>query len=438
MLICLLVLAAGEQPTTVTFEPPIRIQAGGTPIDVTTGHAAPCVYDFDGDGVRDLLVGEFGDGEFKGEVHVKGEGAHSWANGRVRVYLNHGTDTRPSFDAWTYLEAGGATAAVPITCCLSFVPQFIDYDGDGVTDIISGSYPGDMYWWKGLGGTSYQAATRLLNSEGTVLLPWAPLPEKYWAKAGKKTHTISSITAELHDMDGDGDLDLWIGSRSDGAYTIENIGTRTAPIWSSQCNPMVDSNGEQIGGWSTGGSNIHWADWDADGLSDVVYGSEDGAVRFCRNSGEEHQPVLDPPVTLIPAMGYAPPPDHQTKADRSGSRCKVHVVDWDGDGLNDLLVGDYGSIARRIRTLTPEQVDMKAKLDTAISAVSMEAMPLWNADLPLNEAQKERLEGLDGRLDALYEASLEYEEYDYEAHGWVWLYRQQPVSIAAPVTGQTD
>ena len=39
------------------FATPVRIEAHGKPIDVTTGHAAPYVYDFDGDGTRDLLVG---------------------------------------------------------------------------------------------------------------------------------------------------------------------------------------------------------------------------------------------------------------------------------------------------------------------------------------------------------------------------------------------
>ena len=42
--------------------PPIRLEAGGKPIDTDVGHAAPWVADFDGDGVQDLLVGQFGDG----------------------------------------------------------------------------------------------------------------------------------------------------------------------------------------------------------------------------------------------------------------------------------------------------------------------------------------------------------------------------------------
>lgn len=45
------------------FEPPVRLTtAEGTVIDTEIGHADPHVADFDGDGVRDLLVGQFGSG----------------------------------------------------------------------------------------------------------------------------------------------------------------------------------------------------------------------------------------------------------------------------------------------------------------------------------------------------------------------------------------
>lgn len=100
--------------------PPFRILAGGEPIDVTTGHAAPYVLDFDGDGLRDLLVGEFGDGDFPdGELPdclaAGWKKGGRFANGRLRVYRNHGTDTAPRFVDFEYLRAGGGVASVPIT-----------------------------------------------------------------------------------------------------------------------------------------------------------------------------------------------------------------------------------------------------------------------------------------------------------------------------------
>jgi hypothetical protein len=86
-----LVLAAAA--TAQQLAAPFRVLADGKPIDVDGGHAAPFFADVDGDGLRDLLVGQF----FKG---------------RCRVYKNIGSKEQPRFGAWAYLDAGGAPAAV--------------------------------------------------------------------------------------------------------------------------------------------------------------------------------------------------------------------------------------------------------------------------------------------------------------------------------------
>lgn len=71
MFLTLVLLAVSAVMANAVSEPeklsdelaaPVRIEAAGKPIDTDTGHAAPFVGDFDGDGVRDLLVGQFGDG----------------------------------------------------------------------------------------------------------------------------------------------------------------------------------------------------------------------------------------------------------------------------------------------------------------------------------------------------------------------------------------
>lgn len=81
--------AAGE------LEPPVQIQVGGKPVDVEReGHAAPFVGDFDGDGVRDLLVGQYHEG-------------------RLRIYRNRGSDTSPTFESHEWFQAGGKLGRVP-------------------------------------------------------------------------------------------------------------------------------------------------------------------------------------------------------------------------------------------------------------------------------------------------------------------------------------
>ena len=93
------------------FAPGVRLMSGGKPIDVTTGHASPYVYDFNGDGKRDLLVGEFGSGTYSGETTSKS----SLANARLRIYLNVGSNPAPRYDGFKYLQAGGENASVPST-----------------------------------------------------------------------------------------------------------------------------------------------------------------------------------------------------------------------------------------------------------------------------------------------------------------------------------
>ena len=96
---------------TYRFAPGVRLLTGNKPIDVTTGHASPYVYDFNSDGKRDLLVGEFGSGTYRGETTSKS----SLANARLRVYLNKGSNASPRYDGFKYLQADGENASVPST-----------------------------------------------------------------------------------------------------------------------------------------------------------------------------------------------------------------------------------------------------------------------------------------------------------------------------------
>lgn len=84
--------------STVLAEGPLgpgeRVAAGGAPIDVEVGHAAPLVVDWDGDGKPDLLVGQFG-------------------GGRLRIHRNVGAAEAPRFDGHEWFRAGDAEGTVP-------------------------------------------------------------------------------------------------------------------------------------------------------------------------------------------------------------------------------------------------------------------------------------------------------------------------------------
>jgi hypothetical protein len=76
------------------FQQGVKLEADGKPIDVEVGHLVPCVVDWNGDGKKDLLVGQF-------------------AGGKIRLYLNQGTDNAPVFKDFTYLQAGGKEISLP-------------------------------------------------------------------------------------------------------------------------------------------------------------------------------------------------------------------------------------------------------------------------------------------------------------------------------------
>lgn len=76
------------------LSPPVRLQAEGKFIDTDVGHAAPYVGDFDGDGVNDLLVGQFG-------------------NGILWIYRNEGTNAQPKLAAGKQFQDGAENGRVP-------------------------------------------------------------------------------------------------------------------------------------------------------------------------------------------------------------------------------------------------------------------------------------------------------------------------------------
>jgi len=86
----LVVLAFAQAPR---FQGPFPVNSGGNPIDLSY-YGAPVMYDWDGDGNKDLICGEF-DG------------------GYMRYYRNIGADSNPEFNGYEYLSASGSHITLP-------------------------------------------------------------------------------------------------------------------------------------------------------------------------------------------------------------------------------------------------------------------------------------------------------------------------------------
>ena len=93
-ILCIALATSGAGAWHGELAAPVRIEAAGVPIDVEVGHAQPLFTDFDGDGLRDLLVGQFGEG-------------------RLRIYRNVGTARSPRFGAFAWFRAGDGVGTIP-------------------------------------------------------------------------------------------------------------------------------------------------------------------------------------------------------------------------------------------------------------------------------------------------------------------------------------
>ena len=91
--------AQAQAQASPDLEQPFAVQSGGETLDIgMVGHAAPLFTDWDGDGLKDLLVGQYGQDEFRGAL---------------RVYKNVGSAKAPKFDSFTYVQSDGRVDLVP-------------------------------------------------------------------------------------------------------------------------------------------------------------------------------------------------------------------------------------------------------------------------------------------------------------------------------------
>ena len=92
LILSALVIAGTAVAGAAEFAKPVRLDGGGQAVRVESpGYAATCWADIDGDGKKDLLVGQFN-------------------GGKIRVYKNLGQN---KLAAAQWLKAEGKVATVP-------------------------------------------------------------------------------------------------------------------------------------------------------------------------------------------------------------------------------------------------------------------------------------------------------------------------------------
>ena len=277
------------------FRPGQLVYAGAAPL-APGSYAIPCVADWNSDGRKDLIVGYR-------------------TAGKVALYLNAGSDTNPVFTSYANLQAGGVDICLPSSGCGAPAPWVCDYDNDGKRDLLVGSgADGYVYFYR---NTNTDAAP-ILAPGVKLMVGSSPLTVTYRA------------TPYVCDWDGDGLNDLLCGNGDGYVYFFKNIGTAQAPVYAAGTRIQAGGTDLNLGIRSV----VRAFDWDRDGVKDLV-GSSNTGVYWCRNIGTSTSPVLQAPVALrapVASGGLAPI--------YTGVRMRLDLVDWNGDGVTDLLVGN--------------------------------------------------------------------------------------------------
>jgi len=227
----------------------------------------------------------------------------------------------------------------------------------------------------------------------------------------------------VYDHDGDGDLDLLVGNIQGGVLLIPNEGTAKKFSFNGSKRRPLEAGGKPVKVEGDSGPVI--ADWDGDGLPDLLVGSGDGSVWWYRNTGKKGAPDYAAGRELLPksSRGYDKPVKHGEAPESPGFRTKVHVTDWNGDGLADLLVGDIWYEAAAPVKLTPEQTARRDELKKKQTELNREYSKLYE-ELGAKFGTDERAKKIGEEMQKIYTELSPLDPHP-TPRGSVWLYLRE-------------
>ena len=257
---------------TPVFAAPVANPFGTGPFFNPTVNGSPAFADIDGDGDLDLFLGA--------SIHSVGVFKYTG----VFFFENTGTVSAPAFGFITSTPYGFTPASAGFDLYGAYLhggPELVDIDGDGDLDFFMQNAYGSVDFFQ---------------NTGTPLAPTftsTPIP------TGMAPSLIGDAQAFV-DIDGDGDLDLFAGVAYPSAIINfqENTGTPLAPTFAAG---VADPYGLSAPDFHPSPT---FADVDGDGDLDAFIGKYSGSIEFHLNTGTPAAPAFGAP-SLNP-FGFTP------------------------------------------------------------------------------------------------------------------------------------
>ncbi|OGG93572.1 MAG: hypothetical protein A2527_11740 [Candidatus Lambdaproteobacteria bacterium RIFOXYD2_FULL_50_16] len=243
---------------------------------VTGSRASVAAGDLDQDGDLDLIVGE--------------------KNGNLNYFRNDGTAKEPN---WILVTE----ELLFITGMENSAPELGDVDGDGDLDLLVGDKQGMVAFIENLGTPK--------------VAKWTLKDKTYF-----QVDVGSNSVPRLLDIDGDGDLDLFMGNFTGRVILYLNKGTKTDPMFALESTRFASAKVSK-------NSVPTFFDYNKDKYIDLITGADEGSMMLYISPGKAAKDNLN-----------------WETSDKAFSNYNVDFLshplftDFNGDGDLDMLIGN--------------------------------------------------------------------------------------------------